>query len=53
MLVYAYPIEENIPMPSSTKTYEQDEYAEQGTDVLATFILCVIAIAYVIAKMHS
>jgi hypothetical protein len=40
-------------MPSRTTVYDQDEYAEQGADALATFILCVIAIAYLIGKMHS
>lgn len=39
-------------MPT-TNTYEQDELAEQGSDVLATFILLVIAIAYLLGKMHS
>jgi len=39
-------------MPT-TRTYDQDELAEQGTDALATFILCVIAIAYLLIKMHS
>jgi hypothetical protein len=32
------------------KEYGQDEYAEQGTDAIAAFILCVIAIAYICAK---
>lgn len=38
-------------MPS--KTNDQDEHAEQGSDLLATLFLCVIAIAYIIVKLHS
>ena len=37
-------------MKTHSKEYVEDEYAEQGTDAIAAFILCVIAIAYIIAK---